>query len=78
MQENSASHLSHRYMPAAAGVLRFASARLGAWWKRRHTAKVLAHLSPEQISDCGIELPELNVPTIEVPRGLMQKLMSMR
>jgi uncharacterized protein YjiS (DUF1127 family) len=76
MQQNNASHLSRRYTPPVGFRLEFAT--LGAWWRRRRTAKVLAGLSAEQIRDCGIESPELNVPTIEVPRGLMQKLMSMR
>jgi len=39
---------------------------------------VLAELSLEQIRDCGIESPQLNVPVIEVPRGLMQRLVSAR
>ena len=77
MEKNNALRLSSRYMPRAGSALQNAGVRLRAWRRRRHTAKVLAELSAEQIVDCGIESSTLNVPIIEVPKGLMQKLTSM-
>ena len=44
---------------------------------RRRNAKLLAELSVEQMIDCGIETPSINIPTIEVRKGLMQKLTAM-
>jgi uncharacterized protein YjiS (DUF1127 family) len=49
---------------------------LRGWLARRRNARVLAQLSPEQMRDCGIEPPERNVPTIEVPKELMRRLPS--
>jgi uncharacterized protein YjiS (DUF1127 family) len=76
MERSSALRPSWRHMPFVYSPLQTAAVMLWAWWRRRHTAKLLAELSAEQILDCGIESPELNVPTIEVPKGLMQRLMS--
>jgi len=69
---------SRRDVPLLGPTLRGARMGLRAWMRKRHTAKVLAELSLEQIRDCGIESPQLNVPVIEVPRGLMQRLVSAR
>ena len=77
MQKGNALRLSGRHPSILVSVLQHVNERLQIWWSRRRTARVLAELSAEQILDCGIESPELNVPIIEVPRGLMQKLMSM-
>jgi uncharacterized protein YjiS (DUF1127 family) len=55
-----------------------ASKFLQLWRSNRRAAKVLRELSTEQLRDCGIQAPELNVPSLEVPAGLIQELMSMR
>ena len=77
MEKGNALQLSGRHASILASALRHTKARIQTWWSRRLTARVLAELSAEQILDCSIESPELNVPRIEIPRGLMQKLMSM-
>jgi hypothetical protein len=48
------------------------------WQSRRRAAKVGGELSEEQLLDCWIQAAELNMPFFEVPRGLMDKLMSLR
>jgi uncharacterized protein YjiS (DUF1127 family) len=50
--------------------------KLGGWWRRRQNAKIVAELSPDQMRDCGIEIPQRNVPVIEVPRELVRLLPS--
>jgi hypothetical protein len=77
MEKNNALRLSCRYLPLVVSALQNVGERMRAWRKMRRDAKALAELSAEQILDCGIESPELNVPIIEVPRGLMHKLMAM-
>jgi uncharacterized protein YjiS (DUF1127 family) len=77
MEKGNALRLSRRHTSILVSALQHTNERIQTWWSRRRTARVLPELSAEQILDCGIESPELNVPIIEVPRGLMQKLMSM-
>jgi len=77
MEKGNALRLSGRHTSILVSALQHANERVQTWWRRRRTARVLAELSAEQILDCGIEAPGLNVPKIEIPRGLMQKLMSM-
>ena len=78
METHDVLRLSRNFGSFVGPALQIAGIRLRGWRKKRHTAKVLAGLSAEQLRDCGIESPQLNVPTVEVPRGLMQQLMSMR
>ena len=77
MEKGNALRLSGRHTSILGSALQHTNERIKTWWSRRRTARVLAELSAEQILDCGIESAELNVPIIELPRGLMQKLMSM-
>jgi uncharacterized protein YjiS (DUF1127 family) len=78
MEKGNTLRLSGRHTSILVSALHQAKERLQTWWSRRRTARVLAGLSAEQILDCGIKAPELNIPKIEIPRGLMQKLISMR
>jgi len=78
MEKSNAVRLSHRYTPVWGLTLQDALVKLRAWRRRRYTAKLLADLSPEQRLDCGIQGPEFDVPTFEVPRELMQRLISTR
>jgi uncharacterized protein YjiS (DUF1127 family) len=75
MEKGNALRLFGRHTSILASGLQHTNERIQTWWSKRRTARVLAELSAEQILDCGIEAPELNVPKIEIPRGLMQKLM---
>jgi uncharacterized protein YjiS (DUF1127 family) len=75
MGKHTVLRLSHHH-GALAQMLPNAGAKLCGWWRKRQNAKVLAELSADQICDCGIESPELNLPSIEVPKGLMQRLIS--
>ena len=75
MEKHTALRFS-RHHGSLAPVLQNAATKLRGWWRKRQSAKVLAALSAEQMRDCGIELTQHNVPTIEVPRGLMQRLQS--
>jgi hypothetical protein len=59
-------------------ALQKAGEAIRIWRGRRRDAKVLGSLSEEQILDCYLEAADLNMPALEVPKGLMQKLMSMR
>jgi uncharacterized protein YjiS (DUF1127 family) len=77
MEKGNALRLSGRYTSTLVSALRHANERIQAWWSSRRIARMVAELSAEQISDCGIESSELNIPRVEVPKGLMQKLMSM-
>jgi hypothetical protein len=58
-------------------ALKRAGNALRLWRSRRRDANV-AELSPEQLLDCGIEAAGLDMPFLELPKGLMHKLMSMR
>lgn len=59
-------------------ALQKAGEALEAWQGKRRTANVVAELSADQILDCGIAAAGRDLPSFEVPSGLMQKLMSMR
>lgn len=59
-------------------ALRKAGETMRAWRGKRRAASLVGELSPEQVLDCGIVAPDLNIPALEVPKGLMQKLISMR
>lgn len=78
MEKVNALRSSGRHTSIPVSALQHTNERILTWWSRRRTASVLAKLSAEQIFDCGIQSPQPNVPIIEMPRGLMQKLMSMQ
>ena len=78
METSKAVGLHHHDKPAWRPTLHSAFEGMSAWWRRRRTARLLSELSAEQRLDCGIPEPEMNVPVIEVPRELMQRLISTR
>ncbi len=59
-------------------LLHKAGTTIRTWRSNRRAAKFLGRLSEAQLRDCGIEAAHLKRPSMEVPTGLMQELMSMR
>ncbi|MEJ6785264.1 DUF1127 domain-containing protein [Aminobacter sp. Piv2-1] len=68
-----ASGFTARFVEAAA--TRFAA--IEDWYRLVRSRKVIEALSPEQLKDIGYPSVEAK-PSMEVERGLMDKLMTMR
>lgn len=75
MNKSNALRLD-RSQTSLSTIARDVGGKLRGWWRKRQNAKVIAELSPDQMSDCGIEVAERNVPVIEVPSELMRRLPS--
>lgn len=81
----SHSYSTHR-MPAADFLGHFfdgaanLAAKIQQNRKQAHTRKILGELTEEQLKDIGIERSAVSPsrPAVEVPAGLMDKLMAMR
>jgi uncharacterized protein YjiS (DUF1127 family) len=78
METSKTAELHHREKSVWRPTLRYAFEEISAWWRRRRTARLLSELSAEQRLDYGIPESETNKPVFEVPRELMQRLMSTR
>ena len=76
MAQSTSARVKRREVSSAAQLLHNLAMAPVEWWSKRRTAREIAELTPEQLRDMGLELP--NLPTIEVPRGLMVRLMSGR
>lgn len=81
----SHSHTTHRMLAADfLGLLFDGAASLAAKIqqnrKQAHTRKVLGELTEQQLKDIGVERSAVSPsrPAVEVPAGLMDKLMAMR
>ena len=73
-QPQSATYHKSRWLCA----LNRAGEAMRIWQRRWCFANLVDELSAEQILDWGIEAAELNMPSLDVPTGLMPKLNSMR